>query len=497
MSLDRAAATLPRMLDFTPNPVAFTIGPLAVGWYGIGYAVGLAAVYLLLYRLAKRAGEDQDILGNGIIIVAIAALIGGRAYHVIDQWDVLYKDDPVKIFLPPYSGLGVYGGIITGTIAAFIYLRYKKAPFMRWADIVAPGLFVMQAIARWGNFFNQELYGSPTTLPWGIPIECTHRIADFGCDRFPFETTRFQPLFLYESISGVDRGAGADLDGLPPAKAAPPRRPASDLLRLVRTDAVLPRDAAPRQLDVLRDPDRAGRLARIRDPAIVILMWRHRGRTIDDDPPTHPAVATWGAIGRPVDPDAVDDGFEDDEEGYDNLFPDEIDAMAAEAPDAPGDAAEASIDGAGSPTDRRLRPTTPPTSRSPSRPRADDRARAGARSGPPPATARPGLARGAGRRARRRDRGARLAGTAARGAAPRGPIACCAWSRGSSSSWSSGSGSRPPAGSTSRPPATSWSGPPTGAGWIRSWSCTPCRPSRGPGSSAAPRRPSRRAGVSG
>ena len=238
MSLGRPAATLPRMLDFTPNPIAFTLGPLTIGWYGIGYAVGLAAVYLLLFRLAKRAGEDQDILGNGIIIVAIAALIGGRAYHVIDQWDALYKNDPVKIFLPPYSGLGVYGGIITGTIAAYLYTRYKKAPFLRWADIVAPGLFVMQAIARWGNFFNQELYGSPTTLPWGIPIECAHRIADFPCDAtFPFETTRFQPLFLYESISGRHRGAGADLDRLPPAQAAAPGRPAADVLRLVRADA--------------------------------------------------------------------------------------------------------------------------------------------------------------------------------------------------------------------------------------------------------------------
>ena len=185
MSLERPAATLPRMLDFTPNPIAFTLGPLTIGWYGIGYAVGLAAVYLLLFRLAKRAGEDQDILGNGIIIVAIAALIGGRAYHVIDQWDNLYKNDPVKIFLPPYSGLGVYGGIITGTIAAYMYTRYKKAPFLRWADIVAPGLFVMQAIARWGNFFNQELYGSPTTLPWGIPIDCAHRIADYPVHPVP------------------------------------------------------------------------------------------------------------------------------------------------------------------------------------------------------------------------------------------------------------------------------------------------------------------------
>ncbi len=173
------------MLDFTPNPIAFQLGPLSIGWYGIGYAVGLAVVYLVLVRLARRAGEDPDLLGNGIIIVAIAALIGGRAYHVIDQWDALYKNDPIKVFLPPYSGLGVYGGIITGTIAAFLYCRYKRAPFLRWADIVAPGLFVMQAIARWGNFFNQELYGPPTNAAVGHPdrVRPPHR-----------RTTRARPV---------------------------------------------------------------------------------------------------------------------------------------------------------------------------------------------------------------------------------------------------------------------------------------------------------------
>ena len=115
------------MFDLTPDPIAIQLGPLPVYWYGIGYALGLAAAYLVMVRLARRAGEDADILGNGMIIVAVAALIGGRLYHVIDQW-ALYQDDPIKIFLPPYSGLGVYGGIATGTVAAFLYARYKQRP---------------------------------------------------------------------------------------------------------------------------------------------------------------------------------------------------------------------------------------------------------------------------------------------------------------------------------------------------------------------------------
>ena len=189
------------MFDFTPDPIAIRIGPLEVHWYGVAYAVGLAAVYFLLTRLAARRGRDPELVANGMLVVALAALIGGRLYHVIDQWQ-LYRDNPLAIVLPPYSGLGVYGGIVTGTIAAWVYLRRKGEPFWEWADIVAPGLFLMQAIGRWGNFFNQELYGPPTNLPWGIPIACANRVSPYLCDSYP-PTTHFHPLFLYESLSGL------------------------------------------------------------------------------------------------------------------------------------------------------------------------------------------------------------------------------------------------------------------------------------------------------
>jgi phosphatidylglycerol---prolipoprotein diacylglyceryl transferase len=197
------AGTLGRMFDLTPDPIAFQIGPFPVHWYGIAYAVGLTAVYLLVTWLTRRAGRNPDLVNNGIIVVAIAALVGGRLYHVIDQW-ALYRDNLVAIVLPPYSGLGVYGGIATGTLAGWWYATVRHhEPFWTWADIIAPGLFLMQAIGRWGNFFNQELYGPPTTLPWGIPIDCAHRVANYACGAFPEATTRFHPLFLYESISGL------------------------------------------------------------------------------------------------------------------------------------------------------------------------------------------------------------------------------------------------------------------------------------------------------
>ena len=191
------------MIDVTPASIAIQLGPIPVYWYGICYAIGLAVAYLVMQREVVRRHEDPDVLANGIIIVAVAALVGGRLYHVIDQWQQLYRDDPIRVFLPPYTGLGVYGGLITGTLAAVWYARRRHVQFWRWADIVAPGLFAMQAIGRWGNFFNQELYGAPTTLPWGIAIDCQHRIVEYPCSQFPLATTHFQPLFLYESVSGL------------------------------------------------------------------------------------------------------------------------------------------------------------------------------------------------------------------------------------------------------------------------------------------------------
>jgi phosphatidylglycerol---prolipoprotein diacylglyceryl transferase len=190
------------MIDWTPGSVAIQIGPLPLYWYGIAYAVGLAGAYWIMTRQALRFGENAELLGNGLIIVGVAALIGGRLYHVIDQWQ-LYAGDPLKIVLPPYSGLGVFGGLVTGGLAFLYLVRRYRVSAWRWADIVAPGVFVMQAAGRWGNFFNQELYGPPTNLPWGIAIDCAHRVAPYTCDTYPLATTHFHPLFLYESTSAV------------------------------------------------------------------------------------------------------------------------------------------------------------------------------------------------------------------------------------------------------------------------------------------------------
>lgn len=338
------------MFDVTPDPILFTLGPLSVGWYGISYAVGLAAAYLVLVRLARLAGEDPDVVGNGIVIVAIAALIGGRAYHVIDQW-ALYADAPITAILPiefkpdggiafkGFAGLGVYGGIATGVAAAWWYARRLGVPFARWADIVAPSLFVMQAIGRWGNYFNQELYGPPTTLPWGIPIDCAFRIAgagyDYSCDVLP-ETTRFHPLFLYESLSGILGALFLVWLGF----RLRDRLRAGDLLLIFFIWYGVTRFA----LEFLR----AGNWTFFGVPTaqivsiafisvgIVGLILRHRaGAAADDPPPSVPGVATWGAIGpndwkqRPISEPWADAGdpFDDDDDPFDDAIDAEEDPL--------------------------------------------------------------------------------------------------------------------------------------------------------------------------
>jgi phosphatidylglycerol---prolipoprotein diacylglyceryl transferase len=190
------------VISITPDPVAVQLGPISVPWYGLGYAAAIALGVWLTQREARWRGLDSRLVADGILLVVAVGLIGARLYHVIDQWAV-YSADPLRIILPPYSGLGLYGGVIGGIVALLIYTRRRGQPFLAWADVAVPALLLGQAIARWGNFFNQELYGPPTDLPWGIAIECQYRVAEYDCSRLPFESTGFHPLFFYESAANL------------------------------------------------------------------------------------------------------------------------------------------------------------------------------------------------------------------------------------------------------------------------------------------------------
>ena len=194
------------MIDFTPNPIFLSIGGLEIRWYGIGYVAAIVAGTWLAFYLARRRGERTDIIVDSLIIMAAAALVGGRAYHVIDQW-AYYQNNLIKIIQPPYSGLGIYGGLFTGMLAVIWITRRHHLSFWRWGDILAPCILLAQVVGRWGNFMNQELYGPPTNLPWGIAIECQNRVSPYYCPASGIDpaftaplNAHFVPLFLYESI---------------------------------------------------------------------------------------------------------------------------------------------------------------------------------------------------------------------------------------------------------------------------------------------------------
>jgi phosphatidylglycerol:prolipoprotein diacylglycerol transferase len=135
-----------------------------------------------------------------LLVAAVGGIIGSRIYHVIHQWE-FYSANPELIPQVWNGGLGIPGGVAGGMIVLFAYTRFNHLNFLRWIDIGAPAMLLAQAIGRVGNFVNQELYGPPTDLPWGIPIDQDHRVPPWtNLDQYPVDSTFFHPLFLYESI---------------------------------------------------------------------------------------------------------------------------------------------------------------------------------------------------------------------------------------------------------------------------------------------------------
>lgn len=190
------------------DPVAFRIGPLAVHWYGLLIVTGAVLAAVIATYEARRRGEDPEHVWNVLTYCLILGIIGARLYHVFSSpeggfvgWQY-YKEHPIEIIAfwrGGFRGLGIYGAVAGGVVAVVLYTHFARLNLLRWLDIPAPGLLLAQAIGRVGNFINQELYGQPTTLPWGVPIGCDHRYGNFTCDKLP-ETTRFHPTFFYEAL---------------------------------------------------------------------------------------------------------------------------------------------------------------------------------------------------------------------------------------------------------------------------------------------------------
>jgi phosphatidylglycerol:prolipoprotein diacylglycerol transferase len=183
--------------------MGFHLGPLFVRYYGIILMTGaIAAAFMAAYE-ARRRGQSTDYVWDGLTWVLIGGVLGARLWHVLTPPPSMvaqglttsyYLTHPLEAVAIWKGGLGIPGAVLGGGLALYLFTRRRKISFALWADIVAPGLALGQAIGRWGNFVNQELYGKPTDLPWAIFIEPQYRLPEFA------DVSRYHPLFLYESL---------------------------------------------------------------------------------------------------------------------------------------------------------------------------------------------------------------------------------------------------------------------------------------------------------
>jgi phosphatidylglycerol:prolipoprotein diacylglycerol transferase len=181
----------------------FMSQPFHIYFYGIILMTGAIAGAWLASVEAKRRGQDPELAWDMLIWLIIGGVIGARLWHVFTpppssiaagKTTVFYLTHPLDMINVRQGGLGIPGAVIGGLIAMYWYTRRHKLNFTLWTDISAPAIALGQAIGRWGNFFNQELYGKPTNLPWGIYIDPQHRLPGF------LNQERYHPLFLYESL---------------------------------------------------------------------------------------------------------------------------------------------------------------------------------------------------------------------------------------------------------------------------------------------------------
>lgn len=181
--------------NYIPQPIFLQLGPLAIRWYGLLIALAMIVSIMIAVRLAKRKNLSAEDLYDLAFWLALSGIIGARLYDVlVIDWKYYcqHLSDILKIW---QGGLAIHGAILGGALAVVGWSKIKKIDLLTLTDLIAPVLALAQAIGRWGNYFNQELFGRPTDLPWGIPISPENRPLQYASDAY------FHPAFLYESIA--------------------------------------------------------------------------------------------------------------------------------------------------------------------------------------------------------------------------------------------------------------------------------------------------------
>lgn len=159
--------------------------------YGIIISIAIFTSIKTAERIIEK--KDEDTLWELSLWAIISGIIGARLYHVLDYIN-FYIKNPAEIFFLWNGGLGIFGAILGGVLGSVIYLKVKGQKTLPWLDIISTVMPLGQSLGRWGNFFNNEIFGKPTTLPWGIYVSPEKRPSMF------FQNEKFHPLFIYESI---------------------------------------------------------------------------------------------------------------------------------------------------------------------------------------------------------------------------------------------------------------------------------------------------------
>lgn len=188
----------------SPSISSFDIGPVRIHFYALFILVGIVAAILLGERRLKKRGAPAGLILDVALWAVPFGILGGRLFHVFTHQSDYFGEgkDLLRIFAVWEGGLAIYGALILGSAAAYIGCRQAGVRFLSFADAIAPGVLLAQAIGRWGNYFNSELFGKPTDLPWGLEIALPNLAIPTGLPA----GTLFHPTFLYEffwNVSGV------------------------------------------------------------------------------------------------------------------------------------------------------------------------------------------------------------------------------------------------------------------------------------------------------
>lgn len=182
----------------SPDVSSFELGPIRVHFYALFILIGIAlAIWIGSRRFRQRGGQAGMILDIALWAVPFG-IVGGRFFHVLTHWDYYFHAgaDLSKVFAVWEGGLAIFGALLLGSVGAFIGARSAGIKFLAFADAIAPGVLVAQAVGRIGNYFNNELFGLPTTLPWGLEISISNPAYPAGLPA----GVLFHPTFLYELI---------------------------------------------------------------------------------------------------------------------------------------------------------------------------------------------------------------------------------------------------------------------------------------------------------